>query len=417
MTTCPPPHVLAALAQDELPPDEAAAVLRHAGQCAACTDALRGLDDLDAVADLFGHHHDPTPEPQYAPELPPPAPAPATADSPFGRWGKYLFVGVAGALGLVVAFGTKVRQQAVAVREADARAEAAGRDAHRATAAASLADARVALARGIAALDDGDPDGADAVAKAAALGRQVAADPQLDDDVKAAATAFLTEADAQVTGWVPPPGPAHPGYHPRLAVLTPSGKRLLTAAADPRVVVWDAATGRAQAACVVKEPAGGRFAALAVSPDGRYAAAGTTDGRVWVWELPEKGEAVPAAQPVEIGGGRPVWVVAFTTASFPADPPVLWAAGTDGVPRARPYVPSPLERKTGSAPPGDLDHESGPGPRVGPVRRSRPVTAAGADPTGRFVFTADPDGTFRYWDAATRLPLGLPTPTPGPAPR
>ncbi len=416
MTTCPPPHVLEALAQDELPPDEAATVLRHVGQCAACADALRGHSNSDAVADLFGHRHDPTPEPQYAPEPPPPAPAPGAADGPFGRWGKYLFVGVAGALGLVVAFGAKVRQQAAAVREADARAEAAGRDARRAAAAASLADARVALARGIAALDDGDPGAADEVAKAAALGRQVAADPHLDDDLKAAAAAFLAEADAQVTGWVGPPRPAHIGYHPRLAVLTPNGRRLLTAAADPRVVVWDAATGRAQAACVVKGPAGGRFEALAVSSDGRYAAAGTTDGRVWVWELPEKGEAAPAARPVDVGG-QPVWVVAFTAASFPADPPVLWAAGNDGVPRPRSYVPRPDERETGLAPPGDLDRESGPGPRVGPVRHGRPVTAAGADPTGRFAFTADPDGTFRYWDAATRLPLGRPTPTPGPAPR
>ncbi|HEX4607851.1 MAG TPA: hypothetical protein VH092_06580 [Urbifossiella sp.] len=412
--TCPPRHELAALSDENaLPPERYVEIIRHAGECADCQEILQELSDTGASLDVLLERRRRRPPAPAPASVPPSTPTPA---QPFGRWGGVLLVAAAGAFGLAVAFGVKARQQAAALRATTAAAAEAEHAARRVGAEAKLAAAQITLTRGLSALDDGDPAGADDVAKAAAEAKAVAEATDQGDDVKAAAAALAARAEGNRAGWTFPRGPAHPGYRPRLAVFTPNEQRLLTVADDPRVVVWDAASGKALAACVPAGDAGGRFEALAVSPDGGYVAAGGSDGRVWMWNLPAGGEAQPISRPVDVGNGRPVWVVGFNLPRLVTEVPRLWAVGPDGALRDWLPVVTPGDRPTGRPPTG-LDREAGPGPRVGPVYGRRSVIAAGADPSGRFAFTADADGTFRYWDVATRTPLGPPATTPGPAPR
>ena len=82
---------------------------------------------------------------------------------------------------------------------------------------------------------------------------------------------------------------AHDGWVRKLAV-TPDGARLATVGDDMRLRLWDAETGRPLAAMEGhdrKVPEGYLSAlyALAVSPDGRYAATGDRAGFVRVWDL------------------------------------------------------------------------------------------------------------------------------------
>ncbi|HEY7314713.1 MAG TPA: hypothetical protein VH643_35525 [Gemmataceae bacterium] len=82
---------------------------------------------------------------------------------------------------------------------------------------------------------------------------------------------------------------AHDGWVRKL-VPTPDSERLVTAGDDMRLKVWDAATGKpiaSLAAHAPRTPEGYLSAlyAVAVSPDGKYAASGDRAGFVRVWDL------------------------------------------------------------------------------------------------------------------------------------
>src|SRR5581483_4334185 len=82
---------------------------------------------------------------------------------------------------------------------------------------------------------------------------------------------------------------AHAGWV-RKVVPTPDGRRLVSVGDDMLVKVWDAATGKpvvSLAGHAPQTPEGYLSAlyALAVSPDGHYAASGDRAGFVRVWDL------------------------------------------------------------------------------------------------------------------------------------
>src|SRR5262249_8514508 len=81
---------------------------------------------------------------------------------------------------------------------------------------------------------------------------------------------------------------AHEGWVRKLE-LAPAGDLVITVGDDMKVKVWDAATGSAvasQSGHEAKTPEGYLSAlyALAVSPDGKYAASGDRAGFVKVWD-------------------------------------------------------------------------------------------------------------------------------------
>jgi hypothetical protein len=397
MTPCPPRHILSALSDPDFPPDEALAILRHTSECDACKQTLAELSSPSETLDRMFRG------------LPAPAPVVAPPPAGRGRWSVVVVIAAAAAVGATAALGTQVARSRAAAREANAAAALADR---RATLATQLAEGEGAFARGFALLDDGEPAGAPEVARAATLARAVADDATTDPPTKAAALALLARAEPHLNGLLPPPPrPNHPGYTPRLAVLTLDRTRLLTVADEARVVVWDAETGGAVAACLPKEGVAGRFESVAVSPCGRYVAAGGGDGRVWVWDFPPKGEVRPAAQVLGGPARGPVWAVGFTPVAGPGAVPDLWVVGAERVPRNVRFIPGLADRPAGR-PPASLDRPAGAGPRVGPVRHGRPVLGAGADPEGKVAVTTDPDATFRFWDVATRQPAGPPARPP-----
>jgi len=93
----------------------------------------------------------------------------------------------------------------------------------------------------------------------------------------------------KVTGKVVRSVSAHDGWIRKVAT-TPDGSRLVTIGDDMRLKVWDAETGGELASLMghdVKVPEGylSGLYALAISPDGRYAASGDRAGFVRVWDL------------------------------------------------------------------------------------------------------------------------------------
>src|SRR4051812_29333213 len=67
-----------------------------------------------------------------------------------------------------------------------------------------------------------------------------------------------------------------------MAMFTPDGKRVVTAGADRKIRIWDAASGES-----MQELAGhaGTITALDISADGKYLVTGGADHLVKLWEL------------------------------------------------------------------------------------------------------------------------------------
>lgn len=100
--------------------------------------------------------------------------------------------------------------------------------------------------------------------------------------------------------------------------FSPDGRRALAGGSDVCLVHWDAITG-----AVLGGRLGGhtaRINAVAVSPDGRWAASAAADGTTRVWDLP----AGKVARVLRGPGG------AVTSVAWAADGRRLFAGGTDG---------------------------------------------------------------------------------------
>jgi len=109
----------------------------------------------------------------------------------------------------------------------------------------------------------------------AATGDVRSVSPELTDDVRAIAFA----ADGKAAAVAAPVPTCPPGHTDRVtaAVLCDGGRTIVSASWDGTIRRWDAATGRETGRA--EEP-GIEFTALAVSPDGRTAWAGRSDGTV-----------------------------------------------------------------------------------------------------------------------------------------
>lgn len=162
--------------------------------------------------------------------------------------------------------------------------------------------------------------------------------------------------------------------------FSPDGRRFLTLNAraprppyDPVVRVWDAATGAtvgmALGSDLTAQPA-------SLSPDGRLVLTCCRDRCARVWD-PLTGNQVGAS--LEHAGN-------LTHASFSPDGKSILTASADGTARV-------WHAATGK-------------PVTRPLPHPTTVTTASFSPDGRRVLTAGEDGTVRLWDAATGDPAG-----------
>jgi eukaryotic-like serine/threonine-protein kinase len=166
----------------------------------------------------------------------------------------------------------------------------------------------------------------------------------------------------------------HPGEILAVA-LSPDGKLAAAAGAEGTIQLWDMATG---------SPVGPALShasgvnALAFSPDGSDLISGCSDGSVHRWNVAEATECGP-----RIGLNQMVLSVAFSR-----DGKTMLTGGYDRMARL-------WDAATG-APAGQ------------PMVHRHYVDAVAFSPDGRTILTASWDRTARQWDAATGSPVGQP---------
>jgi WD40 repeat protein len=162
---------------------------------------------------------------------------------------------------------------------------------------------------------------------------------------------------------------AHPLNH---VAFSPDGRMILTGSNDGAARLWEAATGQLVGPPLRHED---WVTAVAFRPDGRAVLTGSRDGTARLWDV---GTGHPLCPPLRHPGS--VNAVAFspdghTVSTGSLEGARLWD-GSDGHPL---------------------------GPYLQPKTDARGVAFS---PDGRTILTGATNGTVRFWDAATRKPIG-----------
>jgi serine/threonine protein kinase/WD40 repeat protein len=180
----------------------------------------------------------------------------------------------------------------------------------------------------------------------------------------------------------PTPVPLPHAQQPRHVAFVPGGTHLVAAGHKGELVLWDLAT-KARAREYKPAPRGPlvrefTYWTVAISPNGRTLAAGSSDGVLTLWDRDAR---EPLAALAATAGARDLWSVAFT------DDDTLWT--NDGRNGLRKWNVSDRNKPRPTAAPAPV------------VRDSADVHVVVAGPDGTKLYTGDRDATVREWDAAT----------------
>jgi WD40 repeat protein/serine/threonine protein kinase/tetratricopeptide (TPR) repeat protein len=163
--------------------------------------------------------------------------------------------------------------------------------------------------------------------------------------------------------------------------FSPDGRKLAAGTAhdwihDPKVVVWDLATGQP-----IGQPMRHRSTVhfLAFSPDGQRLLSASVDNAVRLWDA---ATCQPKSPPLPLTLG-------FRAAAFSPDGRTFLTGSGDGTVRL-------YDAETGQPLPGKS------------LVQPRPVSAAAYSPDSKMVVVGCVDGSARLWDVATGRPLGPP---------
>lgn len=209
----------------------------------------------------------------------------------------------------------------------------------------------------------------------------------------------------------------------RGAVVSPDSERILTGGEDTYLKVWDTATGQELTNLMRRD-----VSAAAWSPDGRWVAAGSRDGRLCVYRLPTFPPAAVYRQPTNVGVLAALPGGGIVTADRVGEVRVWSSAGATPVARlvVRPHDSGPVRPQAvlGGGAPALAVSPDGPTVAVGAGggevvlwdanRRTETgrwtghdgnVAAVAFRPGGRVLATGGVDARVRLWDAGTQKPV------------
>jgi WD40 repeat protein/serine/threonine protein kinase len=151
-------------------------------------------------------------------------------------------------------------------------------------------------------------------------------------------------------------------------VFSLDGRILASAGADPKVTLWQVATGRELASHLVGHAAA--IASLALSPDGRALASGSHDGTVIIWDIADPTH--PSLHRKLEGNAGAIWAVAYAP-----DGATIASGNEDGTVKL-------WDPTTGRE-------------RCTLVGHSAGVLTLAFSPDGSVLATGDRQGTIRLW--------------------
>jgi WD40 repeat protein/tetratricopeptide (TPR) repeat protein len=158
----------------------------------------------------------------------------------------------------------------------------------------------------------------------------------------------------------------------RRLMLSPNGRRVVTALANDAMSVWDVATGRQIGKSVDLGAAAG---IIIFSPDGKRLATSTEFGLIQTWEADTGEQAGPSMKQEQL----------VTVMTYTPDGKQLLTGSLDGTVRLR-------DTSNGDT-------------VIGPLKHGGSVLYAGLSDDGKRLVTTSADGTARVWNVADGKPV------------